>query len=87
MSLGNKLMALGQWIEKRFPEKLTATEVNERYHALESGVEAVARRAASQDDVLQNLVARVVELEKKADTLNSDVNKAKIMLLTQRQTR
>jgi predicted nucleic acid-binding Zn-ribbon protein len=87
MSLGNKLMALGQWIEKRFPEKLTAAEVNARYDALESAVEVVARRSATQDEVIQNLVTRLVELEKRAETFNSDINKTKVMLLTQRQTR
>jgi hypothetical protein len=65
MSLGNKLMALGQWIEKRFPEKLTATEVKARmrYHALESGVEA--GRKCHEDDVLLNLVAALWNLKRK----------------------
>jgi hypothetical protein len=87
MSLGNKLMALGQWIEKRFPEKLTATEVKARMRTIEVDLEYVNQERKSHETRLAALADRVAALEVKAETFNSDINKTKVMLLTQRQTR
>lgn len=86
MSLAKTLVTIGNWIEKHFPEKITAAEIEHRVQCVESALGQVARANVTQDEVIANLVARVVELEKKNELFTSDMNKTKIMLLTQRQT-
>lgn len=86
MSLSKTLVSLGTWIEKHFPEKLTAAEVNARYADMESAVAEAARRAQHANETNIGLQVRVAELEKQCATFTSDMNKTKIMLLTQRQT-
>jgi hypothetical protein len=86
MALSKTLIALGNWIEKRFPEKLTAGEVREQIAKIEYATADNARGIQTQNEVIGSLVARIVELEKKAETLNSDMNKTKVMLITQRQS-
>lgn len=93
MSLSKTLISLGTWIEKHFPERLTAEEVHaqfSRYEATMTSLEELqgelGRCVKTQNDYIGALQARVAELEKKSELFNSDMNKTKIMLLTQRQT-
>jgi hypothetical protein len=86
MALSKTLISLGNWIEKHFPEKLTASEVREQIAKIEYSAADNARGIQSQNEVIGTLVSRIAELEKKAETLNSDMNKTKVMLITQRQT-
>lgn len=85
MALAKTLVALGNWIEAHFPEKITAAEIEHRVQSVESALGQVARANVTQDEVIASLVTRVVELEKQNATFTSDMNKTKIMLLTQRQ--
>lgn len=93
MSLSKTLVSLGTWIEKHFPEKLTAGEVHaqfRRYEATMTSLEELqgelGRRINTQNESIGALVARIAELEKQNAVFTSDMNKTKIMLLTQRQT-
>lgn len=72
---------IGSWLDSRFPEKITAdavllqvAEINSRIAALDA---EISRYAA--------LTARVVELEKKAETQISEMNKAKVAFMNLRQ--
>lgn len=93
MSLSKTLVALGTWIEKHFPEKLTASEVNAHIQDICTAqteqaekIGDVARGIQAQNEYIATLVTRLADLEKKSEMFTSDMNKTKIMLLTQRQT-
>jgi cell division protein FtsB len=93
MPIAKTLVALGNWIEKHFPEKITTSEVYSVVRAVEARHLEVETLMGGHADRLQSLAeanevlkGRVAELEKKTEAYTSEANKMKIMLLTQRQT-
>lgn len=85
MGLSKTLIALGTWIDKRFPEKLTASVVSDTLAKIEYSISDIARRVQEVQELATATANRVGELEKKFDVVNSDMTKTKLMLMTQRQ--
>jgi hypothetical protein len=86
MALAKTLVALGNWIESHFPEKVTAAEIETRILTIEGQLGVSGSVGVQHQELIAGLQARVAELERKAELTTSEMNKTKIMLLTQRQT-
>lgn len=87
MAVGKTLMALGAWIEKRFPEKVSAAEVYKDIDALATAVAELAKLFHDHKQEIAPYLSRISDLEKKAENFSSDISKTKLMLITQRQAR
>lgn len=71
---------IGSWLDSRFPEKITADVVLSQVAEINGRIAALDAEIARY----QALSARVAELEKKAETQISEMNKAKVAFMSLR---
>lgn len=71
---------IGQWLDTRFPEKISADVVLSQVAELNGKIAALE----TQIELLQQMTNRIPDLEKKAADQISEMNKAKVAFMSLR---